>query len=81
MDRSYVDLTRLYVLYQAGAFLVTRAKSNRGCPPLYSAPTDRATGINADRTIALDVMWLLLKPLRWLNYAARGGSVPSGKGS
>ena len=28
MDRGYVDFARLYVLHQAGAFFVTRAKSN-----------------------------------------------------
>ena len=28
MDRAYVDFARLYALHQAGAFFVTRAKSN-----------------------------------------------------
>ena len=28
MDRGYIDFARLYVLHQAGAFFVTRAKSN-----------------------------------------------------
>ena len=28
VDRGYVDFARLYVLHQAGAFFVTRAKSN-----------------------------------------------------
>src|SRR6202042_181460 len=54
MDRGYVDFTRLYVLHQAGAFFVTRAKSNLDAHPVYSAPTDRTTGITADQTIALD---------------------------
>ena len=45
---------RLYVLHQAGAFFVTRAKSNLDAHRVYSAPTDRATGIIADQTIALD---------------------------
>src|SRR6202051_3349285 len=54
MDRGYVDFTRLYVLHQAGAFFVTRAKSNLDAHRVYSAPTDRATGIIADQTIALD---------------------------
>ena len=31
VDRGYVDFARLYVLHQAGAFFVTRAKSNIGC--------------------------------------------------
>src|SRR6267154_963768 len=54
MDRGYVDFTRLYVLHQAGAFFVTRAKSNLDAHRLYSASTDRTTGIIADQTIALD---------------------------
>ena len=33
MDRGYVDFGRLYGLHQAGAFFVTRAKSNMECPP------------------------------------------------
>src|SRR5206468_6980783 len=54
MDRGYVDFTRLYVLHQAGAFFVTRAKSNLDAHRVYSAPTDRAIGIIADQAIALD---------------------------
>ena len=54
MDRGYVDFARLYILHQAGAFFVTRAKSNLDAHRVYSAPTDRATGIIADQTIALD---------------------------
>jgi transposase len=54
MDRGYVDFTRLYALRQAGAFFVTRAKSNLDAHRVYSATTDRAAGIIADQTIALD---------------------------
>jgi transposase len=54
MDRGYVDFTRLYVLHRAGAFFVTRAKSNLDAHRVYSAPNDRASGIIADQTIALD---------------------------
>jgi len=54
MDRGYVDFARLNVLRQAGAFFVTRAKSNLHAHRLYSAPTDRASGIICDQTIALD---------------------------
>ena len=54
MDRGYVDFARLYVLHQAGAFFVTRAKSNLDAHRVYSASTDRAAGIIADQTIALD---------------------------
>src|SRR5476649_2775290 len=42
MDRGYVDFARLHGLYQAGAFFVTRAKSNMNAHRVYSAPTDRA---------------------------------------
>ena len=44
VDRGYVDFARLYVLHQAGAFFVTRAKSNIDAHRVYSAPTDRSTG-------------------------------------
>jgi hypothetical protein len=54
MDRGYVDFARLHVLHQAGAFFVTRAKSNIHAHRLYSAPTDRASGIICDQTIMLD---------------------------
>ena len=54
MDRGYVDFARLYRLHEAGAFFVTRAKSNLHAHRVYSAVTDRTTGVIADQTIALD---------------------------
>ena len=54
VDRGYVDFARLYVLHQAGAFFVTRAKSNIDAHRVFSAPTDRSTGIICDQTISLD---------------------------
>ncbi len=54
MDRAYLDFERLHVLHLAGAFFVTRAKSNLDARRLYSAPTDRSTGIICDQTIALN---------------------------
>lgn len=54
MDRGYVDFDRLYGLHRAGAFFVTRAKSNLTSHRVYSAPVDRATGLICDQTIALD---------------------------
>lgn len=54
MDRGYVDFGRLYGLHQAGAFFVTRAKSNMVFHRVYSAPVDRATGLICDQTITLD---------------------------
>jgi len=54
VDRGYVDFERLHVLDRAGAFFVTRAKSNMAAHRVYSAPSDRAAGIICDQTIALD---------------------------
>ena len=54
MDRGYVDFARLHVLDQAGAFFVTRAKSNLDAHRVYSALVDRTTGLICDQTIALD---------------------------
>jgi hypothetical protein len=54
MDRGYVDFARLHALHQAGAFFVTRAKSNLDAHRLYSAPVDRTAGVICDQTIALD---------------------------
>ena len=39
---------------KSGAFFVTRAKSNIDAHRVYSAPTDRSTGIICDQTISLD---------------------------
>lgn len=54
MDRGYVDFKRLHMLHLAGAFFVTRAKSNMKAHRVYSMPTDRTTGIICDQRIALD---------------------------
>jgi Domain of unknown function (DUF4372)/Transposase DDE domain len=54
MDRGYIDFRRLYRLHRAGAFFVTRAKSNLNAHRVYSAETDRTGGVIADQTIALD---------------------------
>ena len=54
MDRGYVDFARLYALHQTGSFFVTRTKSNMDAHRVYSASTDRTTGIICDQTIALD---------------------------
>ncbi len=54
MDRAYVDFARLHALHLAGAFFVTRAKSNMNAHRVYSAPADRAGGIVCDQTISLD---------------------------
>ncbi len=54
MDRGYVDFARLHVLHQAGAFFVTRAKSNLDAHRVYSAHVDRTANLICDQTIALD---------------------------
>lgn len=53
MDRAYLDFERLFGLHEAGAFFVTRAKSNTDFRRVYSAPSDRAQGIICDQTVAL----------------------------
>ena len=53
MDRGYLDFARLYVMHQAHAFFVTRAKSNTQMRRVYSAEVDRSTGIICDQTVAL----------------------------
>jgi hypothetical protein len=62
MDRGYLDFARLYRLHLAGAFFITRAKSNLDASRVYSAPADRAAGIVADQTVALN------GPLSHLRY-------------
>jgi hypothetical protein len=53
MDRGYLDFARFYVLHQAQAFFVTRAKSNTRLRRVYSAAVDRSTGIICDQIVAL----------------------------
>ena len=53
MDRAYLDFERLFGLHEAGAFFVTRAKSNADLRRIYSAPSDRAQGIICDQTVTL----------------------------
>jgi len=53
MDRGYLDFARLFQMHQAGAFFVTRAKSNMNARRVYSAKVDRASGIICDQSIAL----------------------------
>jgi transposase len=54
MDRGYVDFARLHSMHRAGAFFVTRSKSNMNAHRVYSEATDRTTGIICDQSIALD---------------------------
>ena len=54
MDRGYLDFARLFRLHQAGAFFVTRAKSNFNARRVYSAPCDRTSGVICDQRVALN---------------------------
>ena len=54
MDRGYVDFARLYTLHQAGVFFVTRAKSPMDARRVYSAPTDRTSGVVCDQRVLLN---------------------------
>jgi hypothetical protein len=54
MDRGYLDFARLYMLHQAGAFFVTRAKSPMDARRVYSATTDRTTGVLCDQRVMLN---------------------------
>jgi len=53
MDRGYVDFTRLYKMHLAGAFFVTRDKSNLKYQRRYSREVDKSTGLRCDQTIFL----------------------------
>ena len=54
MDRGYIDFARFYMLQQAAAFFVTRTKSKLDARRLYSAPTERSTGVICDQSIAFN---------------------------
>ena len=54
MDRGYLDFSRLYRLHQAGAFFVTRLKSNTCFYVVASGPVDKCSGLRCDQTIKLN---------------------------
>jgi transposase len=54
MDRGYIDFRRLHVIHQAGAFFVTRTKTNMKYHRVYSHAVDKTTGVGADQSIVLD---------------------------
>lgn len=53
MDRGYVDFARLFVINQALAFFITRAKKGMAYRRLYSHAVDKTCGICSDQTIKL----------------------------
>ena len=53
MDRAYLDFERLYQIDQLSAFFVIKSKSNTQLRRIYSAPVDKADGVQADQTVML----------------------------
>lgn len=53
MDRGFIDFIRLARIDQAGAFFVTRAKSNMRFRRRSAAAVDKSTGLRCDQTIVL----------------------------
>lgn len=53
MDRAYLDFERLYQIDQLSAFFVIKSKSNTRLRRIYSAPVDKAVGVQADQTVML----------------------------
>src|SRR5271170_4549251 len=51
MDRGYVDFARLFRFVLAGAFFVTRAKTNLQFNRLESRAADESTGVRSDQAI------------------------------
>jgi hypothetical protein len=58
LDRGYLDFQRLFVIHQANAFFVTRAKSNTKFMRRHSSPLDRAkSNIVCDQTAVLTIFY------------------------
>ena len=58
LDRGYLDFKRLFVIHQAQAYFVTRAKSNTQFKRRYSQPVDRInTRVICDQTSVLSVYY------------------------
>jgi hypothetical protein len=76
MDRGYLDFERLHRLHLAGAFFVTRAKSNLKATRRYSHPVDRSTGLICDQTITLTGFYSkedYPEPLRRIRFKTNEG--------
>lgn len=58
MDRGYLDFSRLYNMHQAGAFFVTRTKRGMDARRVYSASTQRDTGVICDQSIAMNGFYI-----------------------
>jgi hypothetical protein len=71
MDRGYLDFRRLYRLHQAGAFFVTRLKSNTCFYVSERRPVEQSTGLRCDQTIKLNSVAGRLgypEPLRRIHF-------------
>jgi hypothetical protein len=71
LDRGYHDFARLYLLAQACAFFITRAKHNTQFDRRSSRPVDHSTGLCCDQTIRLTgprTSHLYPVPLRRIHY-------------
>ena len=71
MDRAYIDYHRLRRFTTAGAFFVTRTKSNLRCAVREKRPVDRTTGLRSDHTIVLNgikTAALYPEPLRRVTF-------------
>jgi hypothetical protein len=53
MDRAFIDFSRLYSIHQHFAYFITRAKTNMKFKRVYSAQSDKASGVMADQTVKL----------------------------
>jgi hypothetical protein len=76
MDRGYLDFERLHRLHLAGAFFVTRAKSNLKAKRRYSRVVERSTGLICDQTITLTVFYSKTgypEALRRIRFKTREG--------
>jgi len=70
-DRGYLDFARLYLLTQACAYFITRAKQNTQFYRRAGRPVDRSTGLRSDQTIGLTgpkTAHLYPAPLRRVHY-------------
>lgn len=76
LDRGYHDFMRLYRIHTAGAFFVTRARSNTKMQRRYSRAVDRRTGVIADQVVFLTGVGTSDKypeTLRRIKYRAEDG--------
>lgn len=71
MDRGYIDYGRLFALQQAGAFFVTRGKTNLKYKRRYSHQVDKQSGVRFDQTVVLtgaDSCRTYPHPMRRIGY-------------